>query len=621
MKHKNLKFVVLFFFLISYNISYSQIGDANKAYNSYNLKEATELYLKVFKNTNANIDDRVLAGKRLSYFSWHFHKNIEDARKYANASLQLNKDRSKILNSLAKYEAKAENFTKAREASEKAIENAETENEKLTAHTNYTNVVLQEAIYQVNNSQGVNTDLIEDALNKIEVVNTKEPGQIISAEIQLGLALLLKDGKNAYQSWRNYFRIPKGNDAKGILEEPEKKLKSVLLTWQADELDIHKRNQLIIGLADSRFYHFADLLIKYLPNTNNKETNKVKDIIAYWDFCVKIEKHTYEIYRNMAFGNETSKMKKESKKLQKQFWENLFWENKHPRFKTSNFADEIFKRFGTKFILKGSVNGYWCFLGGHSVVDDKRTVEQYGYSETIRYISLDFMIANDFTGWFLGYFRVGGWAKKDAIIQVRSSYASKPVKIWRKLTDEKLLKEWQDEIIKESAKDDSLALKNPHTFLPGLSSRMKYKACNRLLDSLKAQGFKDNELRMNFISSYESINVNSSIFAHEGRHVIDKNIGNFTGQKLEFRAKLSEIFFTQFPFLAISSIFIENIGQNHAHGQANEQIVINLVKWMDNNKNEIKDFDTGRPTLPQLDLLTPEQLKKAVQSMEPFLLN
>jgi len=150
---------------------------------------------------------------------------------------------------------------------------------------------------------------------------------------------------------------------------------------------------------------------------------------------------------------------------------------------------------------------------------------------------------------------------------------------------------------------------------------MKYKACNRLLDSLKAQGFKDNELRMNFISSYESINVNSSIFAHEGRHVIDKNIGNFTGQKLEFRAKLSEIFFTQFPFLAISSIFIENIGQNHAHGQANEQIVINLVKWMDNNKNEIKDFDTGRPTLPQLDLLTPEQLKKAVQSMEPFLLN
>lgn len=622
MKNKNI-ILVFILLLIGFNFSYSQIDKANQLYRNYNAVEAFKLYQNVYKNTSANIKDRLDAGHNLSYISWKFYHNIEDARKYTDGSLQFKKDKSLLLNNLAMYEAYAENFTLAKEASLKAIEFAETENQKLDAYTNFADVVLKEAVYQINNKQSIDINLIKDAYERIEIVNNKEPGTIRSSEIQLGLALLLKDGKKAFKTWRDYFRITKENNATGILVEPEIKLKSVLLDWNSEDLNQQKRDQLIIALADSRFYQYADLMIKYLPNTRNEETNKIKDIIAYRGFCEKIENLTYETYRNIALGNKIPKsdINKKSKQIQIQLWDELHWPNKKTSFSTSNFRDELYKRFGTK-ILKGNINGFWCILGGHSVIDDERTVEQYGFSEKIKFISLDFMIANDFTGWYLGYYRVGGWAKKDAIIQVRSAYAKTPINMWKKLTDEKLHNEWLTEIKKESAKDDSLALLNPHAYLPGLAMRMRYMACKSILDSLKRMGIEDTDLRMSFLSSFEQIQINSSIFAHEGRHVIDKNKYIFLPKKLEFRAKISEMCFTTNPFLALTSgIYLSNIGLKTPHGQANQKIVINLVKWMELNKNEIKGFDPNKPTLPQLDLLSSAQLKHAAQSMEPFLKN
>nr|MBC8384845.1 hypothetical protein [Candidatus Cloacimonadota bacterium] len=55
------------------------------------------------------------------------------------------------------------------------------------------------------------------------------------------------------------------------------------------------------------------------------------------------------------------------------------------------------------------------------------------------------------------------------------------------------------------------------------------------------------------------------------------------------------------------------------HGMANKKLLGLILKWMEQNKEKINGFDKTRPTLPQIDLLTNNQLKEIIESLEPFL--
>ena len=68
----------------------------------------------------------------------------------------------------------------------------------------------------------------------------------------------------------------------------------------------------------------------------------------------------------------------------------------------------------------------------------------------------------------------------------------------------------------------------------------------------------------------------------------------------------------------IGGILSANIGGDSSHGQANERVMRGLVSWMLANAGEIEGLDAARPYLPQLDLLTDEQLREAVRSMDPW---
>jgi len=54
------------------------------------------------------------------------------------------------------------------------------------------------------------------------------------------------------------------------------------------------------------------------------------------------------------------------------------------------------------------------------------------------------------------------------------------------------------------------------------------------------------------------------------------------------------------------------------HGLANKKLLELILNWMEQNKEKIKGFDKTRATLPQLDLLTNKQLKRILESREPF---
>jgi hypothetical protein len=299
------------------------------------------------------------------------------------------------------------------------------------------------------------------------------------------------------------------------------------------------------------------------------------------------------------------------------------------KYSDSNFKDEIYKRFGTIF---KDVKPYYTSLGktglflfAHTISDSQKLIEQYGYSTTIHFVNLDFMYANSYDGWFLGSKtgRLGGWNGKSLIVQMRRAYSNAPLFYWKKITDEKLRKEWEEKIEELTIKDETIAKENPYAYLPGLVNRMRYKSLIKLKDSLEKQGLSGNELRIAFISEFETYTINASIVGHEGRHTIDKKyrfIFEPFCKDFEYRAKLSEILFSNDPFFsfAYSPVYLRNMTSKSKHSQGSRKIVINLVNWMNQNKNDIKGFNTEKATLTQLDLLTETQFLSAFKEMDPL---
>ena len=164
---------------------------------------------------------------------------------------------------------------------------------------------------------------------------------------------------------------------------------------------------------------------------------------------------------------------------------------------------------------------------------------------------------------------------------MRPAYAGGAVEIWRGIHSADELEEFEVEMARESKLDDARARGNSHAFLPGLAMRLKHQGIYRLLERLRSEAAEGEDLRLRFLSEAERAVQESSIFAHEGRHAIDKRAGASSSRKLEFTAKLSEVAFAPEPRLALGGILTANIGDHTPHGRANLKIMKGLVSWME----------------------------------------
>ena len=101
------------------------------------------------------------------------------------------------------------------------------------------------------------------------------------------------------------------------------------------------------------------------------------------------------------------------------------------------------------------------------------------------------------------------------------------------------------------AGDDEIAKLDGAAFLPGLASRLRWSGQNMLADDLRKAGLSGAELKRRFILDLDRITLDSSIFAHEGRHALDDRYElKMETEELEFRAKLSEVAFSERPRLS-----------------------------------------------------------------------
>ncbi len=91
--------------------SQTSIEKAEDYFFGLDLENARHSYLNIFEDDNARNEDRVKAGRRLSYISWHFYSDLEKAREYAGKSLDFNTDEASVYRDLIQYESEAKNYT------------------------------------------------------------------------------------------------------------------------------------------------------------------------------------------------------------------------------------------------------------------------------------------------------------------------------------------------------------------------------------------------------------------------------------------------------------------------------------------------------------------------------
>jgi hypothetical protein len=261
----------------------------------------------------------------------------------------------------------------------------------------------------------------------------------------------------------------------------------------------------------------------------------------------------------------------------------------------------------------GDTGGYPSLHGGHFVQEEQIAVSQYGRSGEMRFIVIDNMVANGFESWLWdGWAEAGGWSSSgNTIVQIRSAYTDGPLSALRRTRPgpdhERFLTNLERAALSERASlgRDGVAP------LPATSDRLE----QQVYDRIAARTGDDNEA---FIAEVWRGTNQYSIESHEGRHALDNaNQPGLSNAQLEFRAKLSQIIFADYPRLGLASVAGGFINDS-AHGVGNRRVLEGYRRWMRAHRREIAGFDRNQPTLSQLDKLTDEQIVAIARSLDPW---
>jgi hypothetical protein len=532
--------------------------------------------------------DREKAQIRLANIEWRVDQQPDAAATRLRPIAEHGEERSRALLEWTRSEHSRGRFADAAALARRAVEAGKTADEKRSARLALAKTIVD------SHRGGLRPAGLPEALAILKEAVTEEPGRVTPSLLLIDAGLLAGDGPAALQGWHSYYS---GAIDSPLLASARRTLEAKLPSWHGG-----KDAELADALASSRLFEEAILVTTAADRP---------ELVRYAAFLRDVTKLTDDYYRDLALRRASPRTWKKALDERSR----AYWTDSHPdgaSYSQKALMAELDPRYGTVVNL-GETGDVSDMHAGHRVVDERRTVEQYGHRATVRFVQLDTMISNGFESWSRdGTSQHGGWGSAANIVQVRPAYADGPARVWRRRTDPELRAKADEEIAKETALDWSRAAKNPYAYLPGLAGRTK----------------RDSELRMiarapsreAFLAEYADAVNESSIFAHEGRHAIDDQDEKIKdGAELEFRAKLSEMAFSRDPKLAMTSgILSEGIGDSTPHGRANLRVMQGLVAWMSAHRTAIAGLDTALPLLPQLDKLSDEQLRDAARSMDPY---
>jgi hypothetical protein len=564
-------------------------------------------------------DDEVEAQRRLAVLAWRYRGEDEVARRHLEAAVAQPTGRSASLAALARLELHLARPDAAYALAEAALHAATSAGDSIRAATRLAEAATWRARQAGRDWPGeADSRRLAAARRELSRLLPANPGTLDAAGLQLLLGLLLDDGATALAAWDAYYVGAAGRG--GPLGEARTLLAAVLPGWRGPHTPAEQRRAAIRALAASAQFDAALLLARdprVAAELRVDHDAEVSDVVAYIDFMRRARALTDEYYRQTAAGTGDADAYQAAFLTELELlWPRLHWPDGVPPFPAESRAqqarDELGRRFGALVNL-GVTAGTFDLHYGHGVIDEERTVEQYGQSGTIRFISLDGMVSNGYQTWaWDGASAHGGWGTRDLIVQVRPAYAGGGPAAWRALHEEPAA----DQARARDEQELERARQEPCAYLPGVRDRLRLQGLAQIRDSLQHAGLDGASLRDAFLAEFEATTVASSIFAHEGRHVIDQRLGIQDSEELEFRGKLSEVAFARYPRLALRAILSPSMGDATPHGRANLRVICGVVEWL--TANPPAALDPELPVLPQLTRLTDDELRLAFRSIDPL---
>ncbi len=618
-----------------------EVQEAERDSRNGHFPAAKEKLAAILASKTTRPQDRAEAEAELARIEWRIDGLPDAARERLARLIPASQKKVQPLLLLSRMERSLRRFDAAREAARRASAAAERKEDREASATLLALALVEEDVLAARGGGGSAFEesarqRLREALDLAAPRVRDGPGILALSQVELDAALLLDDGPSALEAWRSYYTAAGAADG-ALLAGPRAVLGEVLPRWKGPAAGREDREALVKALADSRFFTEA-VLVAADPRAPEAARVTglpwVKDLVLYESFLRDVRETTDLYYRDVARGKGDAKAwENDLTKKTETLWKGLSWPSGVPPFDRKGLEGgagrELDARFGT-VTGAGKTGGIPNLHMGHRVVDEKRAAEQYGRRAAIHFIALDAIVSNGYETWMWdGHGAHGGWGDTGLIVQVRPAYAGGALHEWQELTDPERRAKAQARMAEETSRDGQRAAKDPYAYLPGLALRLRRQGSQRILDELAAKGMSSAALRAAFVGAVDRAVIESSIFAHEGRHAIDAEFethffGIFLGGEfrssaaLEYRAKLSEIAFAPEPRLAFGGILNENIGGSTPHGQANLKLMKGLVSWMDAHRAEIGGLDSKNPLLPQLDKLTDDQLRAAARSLDPM---
>jgi hypothetical protein len=596
---------------------------AERAFMQHDLAGAERAYREVLASDTA-VGHRIQAAVTLASLAWRVRRDTAAANRWLRRAPDP-RGRFATVRERALMRLAFGDLRGARAAADSAIDTATSSGEREDAVTVLGRTAIEPALAVRLTGEappGDQSGTIRTATRRLLASVSDAPGALEPARLLLAGAVLIEDGPAALAGWSSYYLVAAGDRSTGWLAGPRRVLESYLPGLRPGSLTAAERRQLVQALADSRLFTAAAALA-VAPGSDGRRPAEVDpsahDVVVYARFLTDVERTTDEYYRRTMLG-EAGPAAWRSALIHRgaRLWPRLAWTGSPPAFTPPGLVAELDRRFGALVNL-GQTAGYEDLHYGHRVVDERRTVVQYGREAAVRFVALDGIVSNGFQSWaWNGRAGHGGWATAETIVQVRPLYAEGPRKSWRKLQDPEARREAALRVAADSAADVLRGRTTPVAYFPGLAARLERDGHRHLLDSLTAAGLSGAELEAAFTRELGRVEVESSIFAHEGRHAIDAAIAELTAEDREFRAKLSQVVVAPLPRLAFDGIIDGTVGDPTPHGQANRRVLEGVLDWMTARTDILPGLDPGAPLLLQLPRLTDAQLRAAFQSLDPF---
>jgi hypothetical protein len=168
-------------------------------------------------------------------------------------------------------------------------------------------------------------------------------------------------------------------------------------------------------------------------------------------------------------------------------------------------------------------------------------------------------------------------------------------------------------------KDDEIIRQKGLADLPGLERRLGLQTVDQIIADMKAAGQEADDANA-FLERYWKTIIDATITIHEGRHALDQKQYQgpkaLTSEELEFRAKLSELEFSEYPRLDLGRMVNGQIGGDSSHGKANTRILKELKGWIEAKSRTVEGLDSNKPLLPQAYKLTDTQIREFACSLD-----